>query len=176
MEIESDFAKVISQKTGLTSEEDIVAYTHFVLNTSHDTGTIMYDGVQHEFYHELREKASETMKVLETAFNNSVGNHEDIPYGLEGRFHSPLSKKAKQEFAKYYHKFMDFGLVSPPKFTSKSDMYYPHLEGYNYYNDVDVYVGYKKEGEEEFAGRMHIDTFKEQTEEQKTGYVFDRQL
>ncbi|MBT7706407.1 hypothetical protein HN747_03070 [archaeon] len=176
MEIEPNFAEIISQKTGLTSKKDIAAYTHFVLNTCQEAGTIMYGGVENEFYQELYGEASMTMKVLESAFHNSVGNHEDIPYGLEGRFHSPLSKKAKQEFAKYYHKFMDFGLVSPPKFTSKSDMYYPHLEGYNYYNDVDVYVGYKKEGEEEFAGRMHIDTFKEQTEEQKTGYVFDRQL
>jgi hypothetical protein len=145
-------AKRISERTGLKTSEEIDAYHNFCVHSDLDDGTVMYGDVQHEFYGELHKRASQPMKVLEQAYHEAIGNniHED----LEGnraqvvseeeskRLKSPLSRKAQQEFAKYYHQFLKSGLVSPPEShleNSYDASQYPKLTGYNYFNDAEFY-------------------------------------
>jgi len=170
--LKKKFAQIISKNTGLKSEDDIEAYTYFVQNANFDNGLILYSGVEHEFYHELYKKASEPMKTLEGAYHAAIRSNSEALSFIHCKIKSPLAKQARQEFAKYYHKFMELGLISPPEISKIDDSYYPRLRGYNYYNDDKVYVAYKKKGEKEFTGRMHIDAFKGQNKEQRLKYDF----
>jgi len=160
----------IRQETGLTDQRDIDAYCHFVHHADKDTGLIMYGDVQHDFHQELIRKSSEQMKALERIYNESLGNHiHENPKGEsfsisdydKRQLASPISRVAKKLYAEYYHKFMQMGLIEPPRKGDLSGQLYPFLKGYDYFNDPQIYVKCRTKGEKRWTGRTHIDTFKE---------------
>lgn len=131
-------AKKISERTGLKSDEEIMAYSYFCKNADLNNCIILYGDVKHGFYTSLLEYASVPMKKLESAYWNSVGNHEKTGEH-ENRLESPLSKQAKELYGKYSVQFTERGLISPPEKTAYSQEYYPRLNGYNYFNDSEFY-------------------------------------
>jgi hypothetical protein len=129
----------IKERTGLITKNAIEAYDYFCMNANLSDGIIMYDGVKHNFYQKLFAQASEPMQVLEIAYYTSIGNHEDIPFGVnERQFKSPLSVKAGELYSKYLKLFMRKHLVG---ISSKeyNGVRYPVLRGYNYFNDTKFY-------------------------------------
>jgi len=133
--------KRISERTGLKSQEEINAYAYFCEHSDFRDGIIMYRDVEHEFYEELWRKSSKPMQELENAYHDSVGNHENTG-DEENRLRSPLSRRAQQIFAEYYHKFISLRLISPPESHLENrydSSQYPKLTGYNYFNDPEFY-------------------------------------
>jgi len=141
MKTTEDWARIrerISERSGLTEASDIDAYIYFCKHSSTKDGVIMWGDVQSEIYNDLINQASSTMKVLETAYNESVGNGEEIPQRMSYRlFTSPMSKRAKEVFSKHYHKFIELDLIRLPKngLDGWTAEHYPTLNGYNYFND-----------------------------------------
>jgi hypothetical protein len=79
------------------------------------------------------------MKVLEKAYNESVGNHEGIPFDMDyNQFSSPLMQEAKSVYGQYLRRFIKrdlIGISSP----DGSGNCFPQLKGYNYLNDSKFY-------------------------------------
>jgi hypothetical protein len=141
--------KALTKKTGLKTEEDLEIYSYFCHHADLNNGIVMYDDVAHDIYHFLLSKASGPMKILETAYWTSVGNHEDTNY-LEARhFKSPLSRKAREIYSEYFKKFLKKHLLGISE-KSYNGTFYPVLKGYNYLNDAKFY---RKVGRKRSQGR-----------------------
>jgi len=127
------------QRTGLRNSKDIEIYQAFCHHAHSKDGIVMWGDVIYDICQILKRDSSEPMKILELAYNQSVGNNEGIPYYLEARhFPSPLNRDAKKVYGKYLRKFILKGLVgisSPDVFGSCA----PSLIGYNYFNDSEFY-------------------------------------
>lgn len=140
MELSKKVRKRISERTGLKNEDEIKAYAHFCHHSDTNDGVIMYGDVQYEIYRGLLEESSLPMQVLEESYRQSVGENLHL-FTNESRrdLASPLFRKAKQEFERFYQQFIEKGLVSPPEKINLSESYYPRLRAYNYFNDPEFF-------------------------------------
>jgi len=148
--VKRDIWQVIKQEilrqTGLEEDADIEAYAHFCTHADVQDGVIIWRDVQHEFYRFILENSSKAMKHLERVYNDAVGNHirtrGKFGFDFTPQLKSHISLRAQKEFAKYYHKFIQMGLVEPPR-TGKKEVYdeeaYQRLTGYNFLNDPIFY-------------------------------------
>ncbi|PJE81679.1 hypothetical protein COU58_01170 [Candidatus Pacearchaeota archaeon CG10_big_fil_rev_8_21_14_0_10_32_42] len=127
--------KRISERTGLKNVNDVFAYIHFCKSVDFEDGVILFGNVQHDFY----EDAS---KILKSKKN----------YELKSEVLSRYSKMAYNHFLKL---FISRGLVSEPRFVRKDvQTKYPVLSSYNFFNDSEIYIPYRKNGEERWTGRF----------------------
>jgi len=127
------------QRTGLRSSKDIEIYKIFCHHAGLDDDVVLWGDVISDICQILKRDCSEPMRVLELAYNESVGNHEGIPHTLGSKhFPSPLYVEAKKVYGKYIRKFIKKGLVGISEPFALAGCY-PLLTGYNYFNDSEFY-------------------------------------
>jgi hypothetical protein len=134
-EINRKINQRIKQRTGIKNSKDIEIYSAFCYHADLKTGTILCGDIIFDIYAILRREASEPMRTLERAYNESVGNREGIPVDKTYReFSSPLLMEAKRVYGSCLRRFIKSGLVG----ISAPDVYgfcVPQLQGYNFLND-----------------------------------------
>lgn len=82
----------------------------------------------------------------------------------------------KRKYDYWYKKFVKMGLISKFKNVRQATTKYPVLLGYNFMNDREFYIPYKRKGGKYWNGRITVD-WKEQIEKlKKQGYVFRRRF
>ena len=140
----------ISERTGLTDDQEISAYIHFCHHADLRDGVIMYGDVKHEFYKEFMDAQDSDVQRREKKFWEKVSNHR---LGLTEeelrKVESPFSLKAGELYEHYLEIFIRKRLIQAPRHVGQcTTAKYPVLSAYNYFNDPDIYIIESKEGSE----------------------------
>lgn len=96
--------KRIAERTGLTSESEIDAYSNFCECADTEDGVIMYGDVQHLFYRTLISEAPQQIKKSEIEFYDRYFNNPNRPRKTP---ESPLSEKARKTMEHYLDIFAE---------------------------------------------------------------------
>lgn len=137
----------IAERTGLNDDNEIEAYSEFCHHADSEDGLILPGDVEHEFYTHLLNKSPQHLKDSEKRFYQDYFNNpkrkDEVPK-------SPLSLEAQEMYTDYLIRFVKKGLISPPTPAGCSNVMYPVLKGYNYFNDPDFYKKTIKDNSKSF--------------------------
>ncbi|MCR4327580.1 MAG: hypothetical protein NUV46_03300 [Nanoarchaeota archaeon] len=171
-----DLIERISKRTGLKHDWEINAYVNFMESADLEDGLIMFGNCKHLFWEEAQEwiiNKKYGKKTYERYIGPGVPSSkiEEIE-----EFVNPLASEiSEKEYNHYLKLFIKKGLVSKPRFCRKNtETKYPVLSSYNFFNDPEVYVPYRKKGEKLWNGRFPKNSLtKEEFQDWKSkGYEF----
>ena len=154
--------KRISERTGLENKFEIEAYVNFVESANADDGLIMFGDCRHEFWKDIYQEI--IVKTYGEQTYKSINSlNETKKLWIEEMVNPFVDEMATKFYDYYLNLFIKKGLVSEPKFCGKNaDTKHPVLKSYNFYNDPDFYIPYRKKGSEEWSGRVSKDFLTEE--------------
>ncbi len=144
--MERGLVERIKERTGLRTDRAAEAYAHFVHHAEFDRGIITGGDVSHEFYGQAKEEGN---RGGENLINLGKGRYE-----------------------RWLARFRRLGLIAQTDFKDGSGSKYPLLVGYNYFNDPEVYVRYRKKGTDSWNGRITRCAKEEMARMSREGYEF----
>ena len=149
--------KRISERTGLENKFEIEAYVNFVESADADDGLIMFGDCRHEFWKDIYQE------IIVKTYGEQIYKSIDFldknkKLWIEEMVNPFVDEMATKSYNYYLNVFIQKGLVGEPKFFRKNtDTKYPVLKSYNFYNDPDFYIPYRKKGSDEWSGRVSKD-------------------